>query len=95
MKLTTQMQAEVNFIDARLGPLFNEAFSNYPESYNQIRNLHQEELKTYKVRLENLFLETDIKEQSNNSRYEKSKFLMHSYELHSMYQLSCALIFKK
>ena len=58
------MGDEVNFIKARVEALHTEAYSNYPISFYRVKNLHHEELTEYKVRLEELFSETDIKEQS-------------------------------
>ena len=64
MRHSTQMREELNLIWERKEALWNEAFSNFPESHIQVKNVHHEELIAYKVKLEELFEETDIKEQS-------------------------------
>ena len=58
------MREELNFMTERAAALHNQAVSNFPESYFLVRDVYHEELKAYKVKLEQLFEETDIKEQS-------------------------------
>ena len=67
MRHTAQMRDEVNFMNARVDALHIEALSNYhlfPDSFTRVKNQHHKELTKYKVRLEQLVCETDIKEQS-------------------------------
>ena len=64
MKHSTQMRELLNFMKERVNALHNQAWSNYPESYFRVRDVYHEELNAYKVKLEQLFEETDIKEQS-------------------------------
>ena len=71
MRHSTQMREELNFIIPRVKALRNQAFSNFPESYVRVRDFYNEELNAYKVKLEELLEETDIKEQSI-----KNDFLM-------------------
>ena len=58
------MREELKFMTERVSALHNQAFSNFPESYVRVRDVYHEELNTYKVKLEELFEETDNKEQS-------------------------------
>ena len=55
----------------RVNALHNQAWSNFPENYCRVRDVYHEELNTYKVKLEEVLEETDIKEQSI-----KNDFLM-------------------
>ena len=71
MRHSTQMREELNFMTERAAALGNQAWSNFPESYVRIRDVYHEELNAYKVKLEQLFEETDVKEQSI-----KNDFLM-------------------
>ena len=64
MRHSTQMRQELNSIWERAGAFHNQAFSNFPESYHRALILHRQELMEYKVKLEELFEETDNKEQS-------------------------------
>ena len=64
MRNSAQMREEMNFIKAQVNAFYTEAFSNYPYSFDRVNNLHHEDLTTYKVRIEELICETDIKEQS-------------------------------
>ena len=64
MALTDQMRGEVNFIDAQLEVLYTEAHTNFPERFYRVKSLYDKELNAYKVKLEILFSETDLKEQS-------------------------------
>ena len=77
MKLTAQLRAEVNAIHARFEDLDNEVRTNATvmlttfritsELVNDdaIRRLIIGELNPYKIRLENILCETDIKEQGH------------------------------
>ena len=71
MRHSTQMREELKFMTERVNALINQALSNFPESQIQVKNVYHEELHTYKVKLEELFEETDVKEQSI-----KNDFLM-------------------
>ena len=69
MRHSTQMREEVKFMKERLNALLNQALSNYPESQIQVKNIYHEELNAYKVKLEQLFEGTDIKEQSIKNEF--------------------------
>ena len=71
MRHSTQMRQELYFMAERAAALHNQAHSNLPESYFRVQDVYHEELNTYKVKLEELFEETDVKEQSI-----KNDFLM-------------------
>ena len=45
--------------------LHREAFRNYPENFERVKEEHGKELIAYKETIEVLFSEIDIKEQSN------------------------------
>lgn len=62
MRHSDQMREELNFIVTRVKALNHQAFSNFPESYHRALILHRQELMEYKVKLEELFEETDNKE---------------------------------
>ena len=64
MRLSAQMRKEFISMDARIGVLYKEAFSNYPTSFLQVSGSHHEELNDLKIQLEILFSDTDNKEQS-------------------------------
>ena len=49
----------------RIQDLHTEAFRNYPENFERVMEEHGKELIDYKVKIEVLFSEIDIKEQSN------------------------------
>ena len=63
IRLNDQMIIQSEIMNRRIETLHNKAFSNYPDSMLQVNFPHQEELNAYKVRLEILFSETDIKKQ--------------------------------
>ena len=71
MRYSTQMREQLNFMTERVSALYNQAYSNYPESFSRVRDVYHEEFNAYKVKLEELLEETDIKEQSI-----KNDFLM-------------------
>ena len=56
------MREELKFMTERVSALHNQAFSNFPESYHRALILHRQKLMEYKVKLEELFKETDNKE---------------------------------
>ena len=66
MGLTSQMQRELQFMDGRITAIFNEAFSNIAANFGRCLIAYREEANAYKVKLEILFSDTDIKEQSSN-----------------------------
>lgn len=49
----------------RMQDLHREAFRNYPENFERVKEEHGKELIAYKETIEVLFSEIDIKEQSN------------------------------
>ena len=53
----------------RIQDLHTEAFRNYPENFERVKEEHGKELIAYKVKIEVLFSEIDIKEQSNQLYY--------------------------
>lgn len=66
------MQEELDFMNARIGDIFNDAFFKYPMNFCRVQTLNREEVNAYKVKLEIFFSETDIKEQTNITIGEKS-----------------------
>ena len=74
MKLTTQMRAEIETIRKRVLQIYDVRYKIYMEPMTETTaiNIKQNspaiiaELNPYKVRLENLLCETDIKEQAHS-----------------------------
>ena len=69
MRLTAQMQAEVERIRTRLDLTFNQVWLPQPSSpIPDEDTVHATiaELNPYKIRLENILCETDIKEQARS-----------------------------
>ena len=71
MRLTRDMRTEVDVKSDRIKAIRDAAYTNMRStmmnhrfSFYLIQMLHREELETHKIRLEILFSETDIKEQS-------------------------------
>ena len=74
-KLTAQLRAEMEAIDARLVQVkkecqrnLNEIARNQCRVYDENKEFYRlliKELNSYKVRLENILCETDIKEQGH------------------------------
>ena len=64
------MCEELNCMSELVKALHDEAFSNFPNSYNRVKVLYNDELKVIKVKLEELFSETDIKEQSMKDDFQ-------------------------
>ena len=65
MRLTYQMQDELDSINEQTHDLLKQAFSNPPESFFLVQIVYGEELCANKIKLEILFSETDDKEQSD------------------------------
>jgi len=67
MRLTDGMRKELVSIIVRINALMKEANhgSNIKENRERVRRIYFEELTAYKIRMEILFSETDVKEQSN------------------------------
>ena len=69
MRLTDGMRREIQSMNERINALMIEAKHgsniNYMENIERVRRIHFEELTAYKIRMEILFSETDVKEQSN------------------------------
>ena len=53
----------------KIQDLHTEAFRDYPENFERVKEEHGKELIAYKVKIEVLFSEIDIKEQSNKPYY--------------------------
>ena len=69
MRHSTLMREELNFMSERSDALNNQAYSNFPESCFRVQDIYHKELNAYKVKLEELFEETDIKEQSIKNEF--------------------------
>ena len=67
MRLTDGMWREIDSMNVRIDALNKEAKhgSNIMGNIERVRRIHFEELTAYKIRMEILFSETDVKEQSN------------------------------
>ena len=75
MRLTMEKRIEINLKSDRIKAIRDEALSdqrstrlNHQLTFGLTQILHREELNAHKVRLEILFSETDIKEQSKHHR---------------------------
>ena len=74
MRLTYEMHCETMSIDQRLRNLMGEfhnmrkdsliMFNEYFCQATRLKAEHSEELESYKVKLENFYLDTDVKEQT-------------------------------
>ena len=53
------MRNDLHMMDCRVISIMNEAFYNYPIQFYRIRQQYGGELYTYKVKLENMFSDTD------------------------------------
>ena len=62
MQLTTQMQAEIEIIRKRLDHIDDILDNDLPQALQESSGFISE-MTTYKVRLENILCDTDIKEQ--------------------------------
>ena len=67
MRLTDGMWREIHSMNVRISALNKEAKhgSDLIGDMERVRRIHFEELTAYKIRMEILFSETDVKEQSN------------------------------
>ena len=65
MKLTYQKVIEIGQMQVRISFLLDRVYSNYPHNWYEIVMFNQKELNDYKIKLENLFSETDDKEKYN------------------------------
>ena len=61
------MHEELDSINERTHDLIKQAFSNHPQSFDMVQIIYHEELSANKIKLEMLFSETDVKEQSNHT----------------------------
>ena len=78
MRLTTQMQAELETIQGRIECIKNEVILSVIEDFERFggvsfqtdtkNEIFYEELNTYKVKMENILCETDDKEQDQEWR---------------------------
>ena len=71
MKLTAQIWDEMEAINVRVEALHTQAYTNYPDCFEQVRGVHSQELTSYKVRVEIFFSSTDVKEQSDTRLRKK------------------------
>ena len=92
MKLTTQMRVEIDTTHARISQLAQEFWTTIRRATESLGRISFEtrgnmtaiieELKTHKVRIENILCETDVKEQGHSSYTRTSSgFLERFYEL--------------
>ena len=67
MRLTDGMRRELHSMNVRIDALTKEAKhgSDMIGNIKRVRRIHFEELTAYKIRMEILFSETDVKEQSH------------------------------
>ena len=65
MKLTFQKVIEIGQMQVRIRFLLDRVYSNFPHNWHEIIMNNQKELNDYKIKLENLFSETDDKEEYN------------------------------
>ena len=61
------MYEELHSINDRTHDLIKQAFSNHPQSFYLAQIIYNEELSANKIKLERLFSETDVKEQSDHT----------------------------
>lgn len=62
MRLTIQLKIEVNSLGTRIGTIYDKAYFKFSiDNFNLVATIHREELLGYKVRLEQIFAETDRK----------------------------------
>ena len=69
MRHSTKMREELYLMMDRTDALnsYKHSLLNFPDSYDRFKDVHHEELIGYKVKLEELFEKTDIKEKSMKS----------------------------
>ena len=67
MRLTDGMRREIHSMNVRIDALNKEARhgSDLRGNIKRVRRINFEDLTAYKIRMEILFSETDLKEQSN------------------------------
>ena len=67
MRLSDGMRRELHSMNVRINTLNKEVKhgSDLIGDMERVRRIHFEELTAYKIRIEILFSETDVKEQSN------------------------------
>ena len=65
MRLTSRNLMEVSQMQIRITYLHSQAFHEYLLTYDAFVSYHQDELTNYKIKLENLYSETDVKEMSS------------------------------
>ena len=62
MRLTTQLRDEMHSLGYRIGAIYDQAFSKFSiDNFNLVSHVYRDELRGYKVRLEQIFAETDKK----------------------------------
>ena len=67
MRLTYQKVIEIGQMQVRISYLRDRFYDTYPHNSHEIIMYNQKELNNYKIKLENLFSETDDKEKCNKS----------------------------
>ena len=95
-RLTNQICDEMNSIGKRIGEIVNLGMTMLIEPRKNNRRIEipecitpiMEELNTFKVRLENILCETDVKEQVHK-RYGYGNFRFSSEELLRMNKCTC------
>ena len=61
MRLTNNQMVELNTIEFRVMTLHSAAIVNPPTSFILVQSNHGDELQDYKIKLENMFSATDLK----------------------------------
>ena len=69
MRLTDEMQDEILSITNRVYTLYvqyqdSTPMDEIPRQSTRLKHQHEEELESYKVKLENFYSDTDVKEQT-------------------------------
>ena len=85
MRLTDGMRSEIHYMNERIDALNKEAEHGSDMilvNIKRVRRIHFEELTAYKIRMEILFSETDVKEQSNILKIKIESFW---YEIHHFF----------
>ena len=90
MRLTDQMYEELHSINDRTHDLIKQAFSNHPQSFYLAQIIYNEELSANKIKLERLFSETDVKEQSDHTSQFAQAVVMTSRMLFMFATRACS-----
>jgi len=65
LKLTDEMHLEVILMQSRIVTIGQEFGYHANKSFNSLPTTYKDELESYKVKLENFYSDTDLKEQLN------------------------------